>query len=74
MKQSGLILALILCLIALGGIAVLFRIDGSSNPPTSDEQSSIEQPSDENPDSGEIEDGEYVPVNGIKLNGNHLVF
>ena len=32
MKKEGLILALVLCLVAVGGLAVLFRSDNNKTP------------------------------------------
>ena len=32
MKKEGLILALVLCLVAVGGLAVLFRSDNKKTP------------------------------------------
>ena len=72
MKHWNLILGLVLCLIAIGGLTVLFRVD-TSDKPTNDGQSSIEQPSDES--TGFDDDStESIDVESIELDENGLMF
>ncbi|MBQ3220591.1 MAG: hypothetical protein IJB34_01365 [Clostridia bacterium] len=60
MKKWSLILALILCCIAVGGIAVIFRNEGST-------------PSDNKNDSTGGSSQEYE-VEGVDLNDKNLIF
>ena len=60
MKKGSLILALFLCLIAVGGLAVLFRADNN------------ETPSDNNSSGGNS--GYESEVEGIDLNETNLIF
>ena len=60
MKKGSLILALFLCLIAVGGLAVLFRSDNT------------ETPSDNNSSGGNS--GYESEVEGIDLNETNLIF
>lgn len=61
MKKRSLILGLVLCLIAVGGLAVVFRVDKDSSP--SDSNSHISS------------DGFYGDaVEGIGLDKTNLVF
>ena len=60
MKKWSLILALFLCLIAIGGIAVIFRNEDST-------------PSDNKNDSTGGSSQEYE-VDGIDLNETNLIF
>ena len=61
MKKGSLILALFLCLIAVGGLAVLFRSDNT------------ETPSGNNSSSGG-NSGYESEVEGIDLNETKLIF
>ena len=60
MKKGSLILALFLCLIAVGGLAVLFREENNSTP------------SGNNSSGGN--GGYESEVEGIDLNETHLIF
>ena len=60
MKKGSLILALFLCLIAVGGLAVLFRSDNT------------ETPSENNSSGGN--GGYESEVEGIDLNETQLIF
>ena len=60
MKKGSLILALFLCLIAVGGLAVLFRTDNNASP------------SDNNSSGGN--GGYESEVEGIELNETNLIF
>ena len=60
MKKGSLILALFLCLIAVGGLAVLFRTDNKTSP------------SDNNSSGGN--GGYESEVEGIELNETNLIF
>lgn len=60
MKKGSLILALFLCLIAVGGLAVLFRANNT------------ETPSDNNSSGGN--GGYESEVEGVDLNDTHLIF
>lgn len=71
MKHWNLILAMILCLIALGGLAVLFRTESPDKQDS--EQSSIEQPVEDSNDSS-TNTTEPVIVDGIELDENRLIF
>ena len=71
MKHWNLILAMILCLIAIGGLAVLFRTESPDKQDS--EQSSIEQPVEDSNDSS-INTTEPVIVDGIELDENRLIF
>ena len=71
MKHWNLILAMILCLIAIGGLAVLFRTESPDKQDS--EQSSIEQPVEDSNDSS-TNTTEPVIVDGIELNENRLIF
>lgn len=71
MKHWNLILAMILCLIALGGLAVLFRTESPDKQDS--EQSSIEQPVEDSNDSS-TNTTEPVIVDGIELDENGLIF
>lgn len=71
MKHWNLILAMILCLIAIGGLAVLFRTESPDEQDS--EQSSIEQPVEDSNDSS-INTTEPVIVDGIELDENRLIF
>jgi hypothetical protein len=63
MKKWTLILALFLCLIAVGGLAVIFRTDKSSSP------------SDNSSFGGNGGNGGYESeVEGIDLNETNLIF
>ena len=64
MKKGSLILALFLCLIAVGGLAVLFRADNT------------ETPSGNNSSGGNdgYNGGYESEVEGIDLNETHLIF
>jgi hypothetical protein len=63
MKKWTLILALFLCLIAVGGLAVIFRTDNSSSP------------SDNSSSGGNGGNSRYESeVEGIDLNGTNLIF
>ena len=59
MKKWGLILALILCLVAVGGLAVIFRT-GKDSPPSGDDSSG-----DSSYNGG---------VEGVELNETNLIF
>lgn len=59
MKKWSLILALILCLIAVGGLAVIFRTSDST-------------PSDDNSSTGGSSYGDEVE--GIDLSDTNLIF
>lgn len=62
MKKGSLIMALFLCLIAVGGLAVLFRADNST-------------PSDNNSSGGNGGNSGYESeVEGIGLNETRLIF
>jgi len=71
MKHWNLILAMILCLIAIGGLAVLFRTESPDKQDS--EQSSIEQPVEDYNDSS-TNTTEPVIVDGIELDENRLIF
>lgn len=71
MKHWNLILAMILCLIAIGGLAVLFRTESPDKQDS--EQSSIEQPVKDSNDSS-TNTTEPVIVDGIELDENGLIF
>lgn len=71
MKHWNLILAMILCLIAIGGLAVLFRTESPYKQDS--EQSSIEQPVEDSNDSS-TNTTEPVIVDGIELDENRLIF
>ena len=71
MKHWNLILAMILCLIALGGLAVLFRTESPDKQDS--EQSSIEQPVEDSNDSS-TDITEPVIADGIELDENRLIF
>lgn len=71
MKHWNLILAMILCLIAIGGLAVLFRTESPDKQDS--EQSSIEQPVEDSNDSS-TNTTEPVIVDGIELDENRLIF
>jgi len=71
MKHWNLILALILCLIAIGGLAVLFRTESLDKQDS--EQSTIEQPVEDSNDSS-TDTTEPVIVDGIELDENRLIF
>lgn len=71
MKHWNLILAMILCLIAVGGLAVLFRTESPDKQDS--EQSSIEQPVEDSNDSS-TDTTEPVIVDGIELDENRLIF
>ena len=71
MKHLNLILGLILCLIAIGGLAVLFRTESPDKQDS--EQSSIEQPVEDSNDSS-TNTTEPVIVDGIELDENGLIF
>ena len=71
MKHWNLILAMILCLIAIGGLAVLFRTESPDKQDS--EQSSIEQPVKDSNDSS-TDTTEPVIVDGIELDENRLIF
>jgi len=71
MKHLNLILGLILCLIAVGGLAVLFRTESSDKK--DGEQSSIEQPIEDSSDSS-IDTTEPILIDGIELDENGLIF
>lgn len=71
MKHWNLILAMILCLIAIGGLAVLFRTESPDKQDS--EQSSIEQPVEDSNDSS-TDTTEPVIVDGIELDENRLIF
>ena len=71
MKHLNLILGLILCLIAIGGLAVLFRTESPDKQDS--EQSSIEQPVEDSNDSS-TDTTEPVIVDGIELDENGLIF
>lgn len=71
MKHWNLILAMILCLIAIGGLAVLFRTESPDKQDS--EQSSIEQPVEDSNDSS-TNTTEPVIVDGIELDENGLIF
>jgi len=71
MKHWNLILALILCLIAIGGLAVLFRTESPDKQDS--EQSTIEQPVEDSNDSS-TDTTEPVIVDGIELDENRLIF
>ena len=60
MKKGSLILALLLCLIAVGGLAVLFRTDNT------------ETPSGNNSSGGN--GGYESEIEGIELNETLLIF
>ena len=60
MKKGSLILALFWCLIAVGGLAVLFRSDNTKTP------------SGKNSSGGN--GGYESEVEGIDLNETHLIF
>lgn len=73
MKKWTLILALILCLIAVGGLAVLFRAE-TPNDTTGGQNSSVEFPTD---DTGTSDGGgttDDTPIDGIDLNETNLIF
>ena len=71
MKHWNLILAMILCLIAIGGLAVLFRTESPDKQDS--EQSSIEQPVKDSNDSS-TNTTDPVIVDGIELDENGLIF
>lgn len=71
MKHWNLILAMILCLIAIGGLAVLFRTESPDKQDS--EQSSIEQSVEDSNDSS-TNTTEPVIVDGIELDENRLIF
>lgn len=71
MKHWNLIFAMILCLIAIGGLAVLFRTESPDKQDS--EQSSIEQPVEDSNDSS-TNTTEPVIVDGIELDENRLIF
>ena len=71
MKHWNLILAMILCLIAIGGLAVLFRTESPDKQDS--EQSSIEQPVEDSNDSS-TDTTEPVIVDGIELDESGLIF
>lgn len=71
MKHWNLILALILCLIAIGGLAVLFRTESLDKQDS--EQSTIEQPVEDSNDSS-TDTTEPVIVDDIELDENRLIF
>lgn len=71
MKHLNLILGLILCLIAIGGLAVLFRTESPDKQDS--EQSSIEQPVEDSNDSS-TDTTEPVIVDGIELDESGLIF
>ena len=71
MKHWNLILAMILCLIAIGGLAVLFRTESLDKQDS--EQSTIEQPVEDSNDSS-TDTTEPVIVDGIELDENRLIF
>ena len=71
MKHWNLILAMILCLIAIGGLAVLFRTESLDKQDS--EQSTIEQPVEDSNDSS-TNTTEPVIVDGIELDENGLIF
>ena len=63
MKKWSLILALFLCLIAVGGLAVIFRTENNSSP------------SDNSSSGGNGGNGGYESeVEGIDLNETILIF
>lgn len=71
MKHWNLIWAMILCLIAIGGLAVLFRTESLDKQDS--EQSTIEQPVEDSNDSS-TDTTEPVIVDGIELDENRLIF
>ena len=71
MKHWNLIFAMILCLIAIGGLAVLFRTESLDKQDS--EQSTIEQPVEDSNDSS-TNTTEPVIVDGIELDENRLIF
>ena len=72
MKKWALILAAILCVIAMGGLAVLFRAE-TPNDTTDGQNSSVESPTDDTgvSDNGTTDD---MPIDGIDLNETNLIF
>lgn len=71
MKHWNLILGLFLCLIAIGGLVVLFRAEPDENENKG--QSSIEQPSDDVIDSGG-DSTEPIDIESIEINETRLIF
>lgn len=72
MKKWSLILALILCLIAVGGLAVVFNTDKPDDT-AGGQNSSIDTPIDDSSSSGggNMDD---TPIDGITLNKTNLIF
>lgn len=64
MKKGSLILALFLCLIAVGGLAVLFRADNNETPSGNNSSGG----------NGGYNGGYESEVEGIDLNETHLIF
>ena len=64
MKKWSLVLALFLCLIAVGGLAVVFRTDKDATPADKNNNS-----------TGDSFYGEQIgEVDGVDLNENNLIF
>ena len=71
MKKWALILAAILCVIAIGGLAVLFRVDEPTQ--SGGQNSTVEQPSGDDNSSSD-EDTPHIPIQEIELDKIKILF
>ena len=72
MKKWSLILALILCLIAVGGLAVVFSADKPDDT-TGGQNSSIDTPIDDSNSSG-VSNAHDTSIEVITLKETNLIF